>query len=360
MPPYRQGDGSGGKRHHYHIHRQSHLLITPLCSPQRQDRRTDDPHSASPRRKKVRRDDADASIAAAAAPKLGAAAMLMLRDPPDVAELRRRILARSTDFSGLEKCPWAQSSGAMFLATTVGAADPVGARNHAVRWCMRAGNPHWFTHGLRVAVRGNQSALVHELLADTALWPARILKQEQDAQEKEHAKSSSSNKYIHRALNKQSAASRKLSPIWGPFSANYFGPPEQVDSDDGDDGEDEDEEEEEQAPSPLQKPATPADTPALLMLDALLHGNQDAAECIMRTFVPSSWQLKGRWRIGPFRDDAVGGDFVPTTVITLGKKRVHATAAVRAQTLAELMERVRQCLRAVHGKVVALVEEEAE
>jgi hypothetical protein len=290
---------------------------------------------------------------------------LLARPPADVAELRARIARRAADFAGLERCPWAQTAHAMQVAADAGAADPVGATNHAVRWLIAAGNPFWFTVGLRGAVAGHRNALAHELIGDASLWRPDLLLTEcapcggGGLTRCSGGSSSSGNASALRQLRRSTAAARARAAVWGPFSAGFYC---------GSDDEDaEEQEKKKQSEEETKRPAARcfhddvAHVPSVLMLDAALHGNAVAAGYIARAFAPHTWRLEGSWTVpataAAEQDDSSSrsddeeeeGDavFVPTTVIMLGRRTVRATAAVPARSPAALSRRVRAALRAM-------------
>lgn len=305
---------------------------------------------------------------------------LQFSEQQDVTDLRRRILNRATDFRGLELCPWAQTATAMMTAVEASAGTE---SSHLVRWLIKVGNPHWFTIGLRTAVQEHHHHLVRDLLGHAAFWPEHLLLHNNHAlpaaaasrggrgekgaagNKKKNRSTLAANHSVFRALSSiagtssssASQNSRKIrlqDPTWGPFSADYYGK--------DDDGEDDDAA---AAAAALVVPECATDncrhSPALLMLDALLHGNQVAAELIMRTFVTSAWNLEGSWSVGDdLRLSAAehrgDGAAVPLTVIQLGKKRFRATARVPCRDAADLVGQVRNCLRACQGKMSGFVE----
>jgi hypothetical protein len=297
--------------------------------------------------------------------------------PPDVAELRRRIVACVPDLDGLEQCPYAQTPGAMLLAVAAAADDTDPARaSRAVLWLMRAGNEHWFTCGMRAAVcePGKHTGLLRGLLADAAqFWPADQVaaaaagedvvgssSSSSSSSSRKRAEGSPATRGVLRVLRARSKAARKRTAVWGPFSAQYCGSSSGMHSDD----------EEEQLVADDAKCGSSSSSvycgacrddhsPALLMIDALLHGNLAAAQMVAETFTPSAWRIAGHWSVGGGGGSS-GGDsekkrldgendvcmFVPASAIRLSASIVvRASVSAPAASREELDAKVRECLR---------------
>lgn len=326
---------------------------------------------------------------------------LLAHPPADVAELRARIERRAVDFSGLERCPWAQTAHAMQVAADAGAADPVGTTNHAVRWLMlAAGNPFWFSVGLRSAVAGHRNALAHELIGDASLWRPDLLATTECApcggggggirSSSSSGAATTANVSALRHLRRSTAAARARAAVWGPFSAGFYCGPDDDDDDDAAAAAaaEQQEREEEAARRPAARcfHDAVAHVPSVLMLDAALHGNVVAAGYIARAFAPHTWRLEGSWTLPRVEkeeeeaneqqqhDDEDEADedqdqdaaaafvsssasFVPTTVIVLGRRTVRATDAVPARSSAALARRVRAGLRAMEQTLLPRLRE---
>lgn len=296
--------------------------------------------------------------------------------PADVSELRRRIAARIPDLDGMEQCPWAQTPGAMLLAVNAAAddTDPTTAM-HAVQWLIHAGNKHWFTCGLRTAVcePGKHVGLLRGMLLANAaqFWPADQLagssSSSSSKKKKKLSSSSSSSSFpatraVIRAMRTHSAAARKRAAVWGPFSAHFVGG---IHSDD----EEEEGEQQQQQEEAARFCGFCRDdhSPALLMIDALLHGNLAAAQMVAETFTSTTWRISGRWAVAPVaaaadhqKEEMYHHHYVPTSSIRLSAAVVvRATALVAAASRAELEERVRQCMRVAQQTLLPeLLEEE--